>query len=160
MAIRLCMVRWWGSGIVSSVSPKKTLIALLNELPVQELHLQSRYNMDEEDTSATSSFLQELGRASSNVGITRPLQRQYRLLHLKKILPQNFRKPNPPPSTTATQSIPFPRTSHIATQHRFPMNEESVTWKRRQEIMQQADYGQQSILSEIDTIHMCRSISR
>src|SRR5271154_2534038 len=49
---------------------KKTFLALLNELPFQELDLQSRFITDDEDTSATNSFIQELGRALSNVRIT------------------------------------------------------------------------------------------
>jgi hypothetical protein len=136
---------------------KKTFIALLNELPFQELHLQSRYITDEEDASATVSFVQELGRALGNVRI---IPSASKTPSPKKLLTGTVDRRNPtptlpseeedtpteprhrpdlPPSTTATRSIPSQQTSQIVTPRRFPTSEgKSVTWKRRQEIMKLA----------------------
>jgi hypothetical protein len=152
---------------------KTTFIALLQELPFQELHLQSRCITDEEDTSATISFIQELGRALSNVHITPSasktpspkklltgtLDRPNTTLTLpsEEDTPSKPRhKPDPPPSTTATPSILSSQTSQIVTRRRFPTTEEElVTWKRRQEMMKLAmdvDSSTPGISSEIDTI--------
>src|SRR5271167_3739832 len=49
---------------------KKTFISLLNDLPFQELFLQSQFITDDHDNSALLRFIQELGRALSNVRIT------------------------------------------------------------------------------------------
>lgn len=48
---------------------KENFISLLNDLPFQELHLQIQFISDDNDNSAFLRFVQELGRALSNVQI-------------------------------------------------------------------------------------------
>ena len=145
---------------------KQTFLALLNELPFHELDLQSRFITDDEDTSATNNFIQELGRALSNVRITpssatkpsspkKLLSASLDRRNLTSTLPPVQETPTkprrPPPSTAATKLIsspqphpspellPSPTTVHVAAQRRFPTNEEeSTVWKRRQDMMRLA----------------------
>ena len=159
---------------------KKTFLALLNELPFQELDLQSRFITDDEDTSATNNFIQELGRALSNVRITpssadKPSSPKKLLSASRNLTPtlppveETPTKPrHPPPSTAAKELIssphphsspellPSPRTVQVAAQRRFPTNEEeSIVWKRRQDMMRLAidvDSSTAGILSEIHSV--------
>ena len=162
---------------------KKTFLALLNELPFQELDLQSRFITDDEDTSATNNFIQELGRALSNVRITpssadKPsspkkllsasLDRRNRTPTLPLVEETPTKPRHSPPSTAATELIsspqphpspellPPPTTAQVAPQRRFPTNEEeSIVWKRRQDMMRLAidvDSSTPGILSEIHSI--------
>ena len=125
---------------------KNTFVSLLHALPFQELHLQSQVISDDNDYSAILMFIQELGRALSNIQITPSTKRT----SPKRILSATLDRPIPterfssPEEETPTkvryslhapQAVPAPEPEPEPRGRHFSLDEDYAKWKRRQDIL-------------------------